>query len=77
MGGVWGEKSGLEGTRDGGEDEEIGEKTSLGFLSGSVFGEVRDGEEGDELSDPSDDKLSKDEIGEKADFSLCCRSCAC
>ena len=68
---MWGENKGLDGTRDGGEEEEIGEKTSLGFLSGSVFGEVRDGEEGVELSDPSDDKLSKDEMGEKADFSLC------
>ena len=68
---MWGEKRGLEGTRDGGEEEEIGEKTSLGFLSGSVFGDVSDGEEDDELSDPSDDRLSKDEIGENADFSLC------
>ena len=68
---MWGEKRGLEGTRDGGEEEEIGENTSLGFLSGSVFGDVSDGEEGDELSDPSDDRLSKDEIGENADFSLC------
>lgn len=71
---MWGEKRELEGTRDGGEEEEIGEKTSLGFLSGSVFGDVREGEEDDELSDPSDDKLSKDEIGENADFSLCCKS---
>jgi hypothetical protein len=71
---VCGENRGLEGTRDGGEEEEIGEKTSLGFLSGSVFGEVKDGEEGDELSEPSDDKLSKDEMGENADFSLCCKS---
>lgn len=59
---------------EGGEDGEIGEKTSLGVLSGSVLGDVRDGEEDEELIDPSDDKLSRDEMGENADFSLCCRS---
>lgn len=62
------------GTREGGEEGDMGEKTSLGVLSGSVFGEERVGEEDEELSDPSDDKLSKDDIGENADFSLCCKS---
>ena len=69
-----GGKRELEGTSEGGEEGEMGENTSLGVLSGSVLGDVRDGEEDEELSDPSDDKLSKDEIGENADFSLCCRS---
>ena len=49
-------------------------KASDLVLSDFCLGEVRPGEEEDEeeLTELSEDKLRREEIGEKADFSLVC-----
>ena len=40
---------------------------------GSCFGDVKEGEEEAELNELSEERFSRDEIGEKADFSVACR----
>ena len=45
-----------------------------GVLSGSCLGEVREGEEEAELRELSEEILSSEEMGEKADLALDCWS---
>lgn len=60
----------------GGENRLLGLSGNDSVLagSGSCFGEVRAGEEEveEELTELSEDKLRREEMGEKADFSLVC-----
>ena len=55
----------------GGENREwVGERS---LSRGSCFGDVKEGEEEAELNELSEERFSRDEIGEKADFSVACR----